>query len=164
MTRKTTLYWLGSVFRLWMITTVGIVLAALPTSAIAYDSFYILLGVGFLLSLFNLFLKPLLIFFTLPFVLLTLGAGILLINAFLFMLAGKFFEGFSVVSFWSALWGAFIIGVITFIFNALFIKTRRSQRRSEPILGEYIQFRADWRKSYEKKKRLQPDDDDVINI
>lgn len=164
MTQKQVLSWLGNVFRLWMITTVGVGLAALSSPAIAYDSFAILLGVAFLLSLFNLFLKPLLIFFTLPFVFLTLGMGILLINAFLFMLAGEFFSGFTVTSFWASLWGALVISVISFIFNFLFLKNSSDPNQRKTMPGEYIQFKVDWKRSDKKKEKLKSDDDDVIDI
>jgi putative membrane protein len=81
-----------------------------------------------LLSLFNAILKPLLVIFTLPFVVLSLGLGIWLINALLFLAVSKLVEGFYVRDFWAALWGALIVSVTNFILSGL-LHTRRVQLR-----------------------------------
>ncbi len=46
-----------------------------------------------LLSLFNTVLKPILMLFTLPFILLTMGLGVLVINALLFLFVRKLVDG-----------------------------------------------------------------------
>jgi len=43
------------------------------------------------------------VLFTLPFIFVTMGLGILVINAFLFWIVGKLTGGFSVDGFWPAL-------------------------------------------------------------
>ena len=60
-----------------------------------------LLLVAAVLGALNVSLKPLLIFFALPFVIFTFGLGIIVINALLVMLAGAVVPGFEVASFWS---------------------------------------------------------------
>ena len=65
-------------------------------------------------------LKPLLVLFTLPFILITLGLGMLLINAFLFLLVSRLVEGFQVESFWSALGGSLIVSVTNLLLAGLF--------------------------------------------
>lgn len=57
------------------------------------------------LAFFNLVLKPLLVFFTLPFIIVTFGLGIWIINAVVLMFASGLVPGFHVASFSSALWG-----------------------------------------------------------
>jgi putative membrane protein len=69
------------------------------------------------LSFFNTAIKPILILFTLPFVVLTLGLGLLVINALLFLLAGQVVPGFQVAGFWPACWGAFVVSVMSLIAN-----------------------------------------------
>lgn len=68
--------------------------------------------VALLLGLFNAFLKPFLVFFALPFVILTLGAGILFINALLFLMAASLVNGFEVSGFTAAFFGALIVSLI----------------------------------------------------
>ena len=55
--------------------------------------------------------------FTLPFILLTLGLGVIVINALLFMFVGRLIEGFYVDSFWSALGGALIVSITNLVFS-----------------------------------------------
>lgn len=65
--------------------------------------------IAILLALLNTFVKPLLLFFTFPVTLLTLGLFILVINAFLIWLTSKLIKDFKVNGFWPALFmGIFI--------------------------------------------------------
>ena len=103
----------------WAILAVGVALSAVIVPGITYDSGVTLLVVVALLSLFNAILKPVLVIFTLPFVVLSLGLGIWLINALLFLAVSKLVNGFYVHGFWSALWGAFIVSVTNFLLSGL---------------------------------------------
>lgn len=91
--------------------------AAHTSSGIKYDNMGALFAVVILLSLMNLVLKPLLILFTLPFVVLTMGFGLWFINALLFLLAGQLVSGFEVESFVSALWGALVVSLTSILAN-----------------------------------------------
>ncbi|REE80735.1 putative membrane protein [Lutibacter oceani] len=59
--------------------------------------------VAIVLGLLRVTVKPLLIFFTLPATIVTLGLFLLVINAVIIMLAGYFVTGFTVSGFWVAL-------------------------------------------------------------
>lgn len=75
------------------------------------------LGVAILLGLINIFIKPLLVFLTLPVTILTLGLFILVINAWMLMLIDKLVEGFQIQSFWWAL----VYGLLISIMNAILL-------------------------------------------
>ncbi len=111
----------------WGVLALGVVLSARLVPGIGYDSGATLLVVVVLLSLFNAILKPVLVLFTLPFVVLTLGLGIWLINALLFLAVSRLVPGFAVRDFWSALWGALIVSVTNFILSGM-LRTRRLPR------------------------------------
>ena len=115
--------WLNLLMR-WAILAVGVALSAVIVPGITYDSGVTLLVVVALLSLFNAILKPLLVIFTLPFVVLSLGLGIWFINALLFLAVSKLVDGFYVHDFWSALWGALIVSLTNFVLSG-FLRTRR---------------------------------------
>jgi len=100
--------WLLRLFLL----AVGVVIAAHTADGIRYDTETALVVAVIVLSVFNLILKPLMVFLTLPFILITFGIGLWFLNALLFLLVGKIVDGFQVDSFTSALWGAFIIGLV----------------------------------------------------
>jgi len=113
----------------WLILALGVILATRLISGIRCDDLGTLAAVVLLLSLFNAFLKPLLVLFALPFILLTMGLGIVVINALLFLLAGRLVHGFHVDGFWSAIGGALVISATHFIVSRL---TRGSPPRRPP--------------------------------
>jgi putative membrane protein len=103
----------------WSILALGVALAAKIVPGISYTDGFTLFWVVVLLSFFNAILKPLLVLFTLPFIVLTMGVGMLVINALLFLWVGRLVEGFRVAGFWSALLGALIVSVTNIAVNAL---------------------------------------------
>ena len=103
----------------WSILALGVTLASHLVPGIRYDSATTLLVVVLLLSLFNAVLRPLLVLFTLPFILLTMGLGMLVINALLFLFVGRLVGGFEVTSFWSALGGSVIVSLTNLILSSL---------------------------------------------
>jgi putative membrane protein len=103
----------------WLVLALGVLLSAKLVPGIGYDSGGTLVAVVLLLSLCNILLKPLLLLFTLPFIVLTMGLGIWLINALLFYFVGRLVEGFHVAGFGSALLGALIVSVTSMVINRL---------------------------------------------
>jgi putative membrane protein len=110
---------LGNLLVRWGVLALGVALAAHIVPGIRYDDVMTLVTVVLVLSFFNAILKPLLVLFTLPFILLTMGLGLIVINALLFLFAGRLVAGFHVASFWSALGGACIVSVTNFVLSRL---------------------------------------------
>lgn len=71
------------------------------------------------LGLANAFVKPLLVFLSLPITIVTLGLFIIVINALMLMLAAAFVEGFEVEDFGSAMWGAIGLSVMNYLVGML---------------------------------------------
>ena len=110
-------------------------LATVPSvPGIHGDDGLTLFTVVILLSLFNAFLKPLLVLFTLPFILVTMGVGIIVINALLFLFVGRLVEGFQVAGFWSAVGGALVVSVTNLIASR-FLSPRRPPPPGRPPRG-----------------------------
>lgn len=96
-----------------VVLAAGVVLAALIVPGISFAGRWdALLPVVLILAVFNAVLKPLLVLFTLPFIVLTLGLGLWIINALLLYWASRLVDGFQVAGFLAALAGAFIISVV----------------------------------------------------
>jgi putative membrane protein len=106
----------------WAILALGVVLATKLVPGIECRDGITLVSVVLVLSFFNAILKPLLLLFTLPFIVLTLGLGVLVINALLFLFVGRLVDGFHVAGFWPALWGALVVSV-TNLFVSSFVKS-----------------------------------------
>ncbi len=102
----------------WLVLALGVMLATRIVSGIRCDDAVTLLAVVVLLSFCNAILKPLLVLFTLPFILLTMGLGVLVINALLFLLVGRLVDGFTVASFWSALGGSLVVSLTNWLVSA----------------------------------------------
>lgn len=108
----------------WLLIALGVLLAAHTSSGIHYQDSASLVLVVLLFSFFNLVLKPLLVFFTLPFIMVTFGLGIWIINAVVLWFVSELVPGFYVASFGSALWGAFVISLTSLVVNMLLAPPR----------------------------------------
>jgi putative membrane protein len=110
---------LGQLLVRWFVLAVGVVIATHVVSGIHCSDTRALVVAVLLLSLFNALLKPLMLLFTLPFIVMTLGLGILVINAILFLFVGNIVSGFTVDGFWPALGGSLVLSITSFIMNGL---------------------------------------------
>lgn len=146
-----------TLFKSWLLIALGVLIASHVFSGIRYSDTGALLVAVLLLSLCNVFLKPLLMLFALPFIILTFGLGIWLINALLFLLVAELVAGFSVDSFGYALAGALVVSLTGAAANLLFGNTRVNVRTTRSAS-------ADGEGSNGKKKHSLKDDDDVIDI
>ena len=77
-----------------------------------------LLAAALVLGLVNAVVRPILLFLTFPFTLVTLGLFIFLLNAFCLWLTSWLVKGFEVHGFWTAVLGALIVSVVSWIANA----------------------------------------------
>ena len=113
--------------RNFIVLFAGVFLAALIVPGITFgDHWDTLVLVALVLALFNAVLKPILVFFTLPFIFLTIGLWI--INAALLYWAAHIVkDGFVVSSFWAALAGAFVISLTSMLLSGF------QRRKPRPV-------------------------------
>jgi putative membrane protein len=94
------------------------------------DNFWSLLFVGLILGIVNSFVAPIIKFLSIPFIIVTLGLFLLLINALMLLftewLAGLFDIDFYVDGFWNAVGGAIVISIVTFLVSVLFGETQEA--------------------------------------
>ena len=103
----------------WGIMAIGVVIATKLVPGIHCNDGVTLVAVVLLLSFCNAILKPLLVLFTLPFILLTMGLGVIVINALLFLFVGRLVDGFYVDGFWSAVGGAIVVSITNLVFSGV---------------------------------------------
>ncbi len=94
-----------------IITALLVMLIAHLMPGVSVASFTTSLIVALVLGLLNVFVKPLLILFTLPVTLFTFGLFLLVINALIILLCTKIVGGFTVDSFWTAVLFSIILSV-----------------------------------------------------
>ena len=71
------------------------------------------LSAAFFLGLVNAVVRPIILILTLPLTILTFGLFIPLINAFLLKLVSLMIQGFEVHGFWSAVFGALLLSIVS---------------------------------------------------
>lgn len=77
------------------------------------------LAAAFFLGVVNAFIRPVILILTLPLTIITLGLFIPLLNAALLKLVSLMIQGFEVHGFWSAVFGAILISLISGVLNLL---------------------------------------------
>jgi putative membrane protein len=83
------------------------------------DSYWTAILVAVVLSLLNFIVKPILIIFTLPVTILTLGLFLLIINAIIILLADYLVTGFDVEGLWWALLFSLLLSLLQSIMFSL---------------------------------------------
>jgi len=107
----------------WIINAAALILASHVIKGIEVDHVLAAFVAAAVLGIMNAVVRPILILLTLPITLLTLGLFILIINGFMLYVAGAVVRGFHVTGFWSSVFGALFLSVISWIANA-FINDR----------------------------------------
>jgi putative membrane protein len=96
----------------WIVSTIAIIITAYLLPGIHISSLGAALITALILGIVNAILKPLLILFTLPLTILTLGLFTFVINAGLILLVSAVVPGFKVDGFWWALLFSIILSII----------------------------------------------------
>jgi putative membrane protein len=152
----------------WAVIALGVLIASHTASGIHYETREALIIAVIVLSVCNVFIKPLLMLFSLPFIILTFGIGIWVINALLFLLVGSIVSGFHVDGFVSALWGAFVVSIIGGFAALFFSSSKQGSRINVNIRRGNASYNADSQFSRSntshRPKPMIKDDDDVIDI
>ncbi|HEX2899201.1 MAG TPA: phage holin family protein [Bacteroidia bacterium] len=96
-------------------TAIAVYVAAWILPGIKVDSIGWAIVVSFVLGLLNSFIKPLLTLIAIPFILVTFGLFLVVINAVLLMFTGDIVPDnhFYVEGFWPAVWGSVIISIVS---------------------------------------------------
>lgn len=101
-------------FKILLTALAVIVLSSFLPGIDVGSNYFTALIVAIAIAFLNMFVRPLLVFFTLPATLVTFGLFLLVINAIIVLLAGKLVDGFHVSGFWTAL----IFSILLSIFRS----------------------------------------------
>ena len=96
----------------WILFALAIVFVAWLVPGIEVENFQSAMLVTVIIALINIFIRPLIVFITLPINILTLGIFTLVINALLLMLAGYLAPGVDVEGFLSAFIGSVVLAFL----------------------------------------------------
>lgn len=104
----------------FLISVLAVYVAAWLLPGVHLNGFWSSVGLTLVLALLNTLVKPILVLFTIPVTILTLGLFLLVIDALIVMLASRLLSGFSVDNFWWAILYSIILSVVSSIFNFIF--------------------------------------------
>lgn len=99
-----------------LLSAVAVVVASLLLPGVEVTGWWDAVLVALVLSVLNAFIKPILIFLTLPATVVTFGLFLLVINTVIILLADTIVSGFTVSSFWWALLFSLIMSLINSFF------------------------------------------------
>ena len=99
------------------ITGVSVLLASQIIPGIEVENLAAGIVAVLILAFLNALVRPLLYLLSAPFIVLTLGLFMVLINAFLLHIVSILVKGFSVEGFWPAVGGAILISLVSAVLN-----------------------------------------------
>jgi putative membrane protein len=103
----------------WIILSVAVWATTQLISGVTVTPVWVALVVGACLTLFNMFLRPIISILTLPINVLTLGFFSLVVNGLVFWYLGNVIVGFSVTAFSAAFIGALLVTIINWVITKL---------------------------------------------
>jgi putative membrane protein len=121
------------VLLLWLVFTWASNLLALWVTSLIFDGvtyedkFWALLVAALVLSIVNAIIRPIVILFTLPAVILTLGIILLFINAFMLWITDKLVPPFEVSGFWTYIGAVVIIWLVNLVVHGVFRPKERAR-------------------------------------
>ena len=112
----------------WAFNLVALWVAAVLLSGIDYDGFWVLVVAGLVFSVVNIFVRPLVILFTLPLVIITLGIALFFINLFMLYLTSWIVDDFTIDSFGWAILATIIVWFVNLVLERVLGDDLRDQR------------------------------------
>jgi putative membrane protein len=102
----------------WVVSALALWVAQALLPGIRIEGAGTLFIAALLLGFVNAIVRPLLILLTLPITILTLGLFLLVINAAMLGLVAALLEQFTISGFWSALAGAIVVSLVSWLVSS----------------------------------------------
>ena len=99
----------------FIVSALAILITAYILPGVQVDGIFAALVLAVVLGVINTILRPVLIFFTLPLTIITLGLFAFVINGLLILLASYIVPGFAVESFWYALLFGIVLAIVSYV-------------------------------------------------
>jgi putative membrane protein len=103
----------------WLCTTVAVAVAVQLTG-MQVTGMGALIGASLFLGIINALIRPVILLLSLPFIVVTMGLFILIVNAGMLAITGGLVPGFHVGGFWNAFFGAIVISIVSWGLSLFF--------------------------------------------
>jgi putative membrane protein len=119
--------WLWLAFT-WASNLLALWVASLIFGGVTYDdNFWVLALAALVLSVVNAIIRPIVVFLTLPAVIVTFGIILLFINGFMLWITDKLVPSFEVSGFWTYIGAVIIIWLVNMIVLRIFRPKERAR-------------------------------------
>jgi putative membrane protein len=129
--------WLMRFLFTWVVNTVALGVAAWLVGDVSYDSYGALAVAGLVFAAVNTFIKPVLVLLGIPFIIVTLGIGLFLINMLIVWLTAAIVPGFDAEGFWPIAKAAIVIWLVNALLGGFWPEKKRDERSSVTFYGSY---------------------------
>jgi putative membrane protein len=101
-----------------VVNSLAIIVAAQVIPGIELKGMLSALAAGLILGVVNAVVRPVLLLLTFPITLLTLGLFLFVLNGLCLWLTSALVSGFEIHGFWSAIFGALLVSLVSWVLNA----------------------------------------------
>jgi putative membrane protein len=105
----------------WLVCSLGLWIAAgFLSNSISYNNkLAVIVVAGLVLALINIVLKPILVVFSLPAILFSLGLFMIIINGLTVFIVSKLYTPLHITNFWAAVFAGIVIGIVNFLVSII---------------------------------------------
>jgi putative membrane protein len=113
----------------YAVSTLALYVAAWAIDGISYgDQWWTLLIAGLVFTIVNSFVKPIVTVLSIPFIIVTLGIALFVINLAMLALTALLVADFTIDGFWTAVKGTVIVWAVNVVAEAIIGATRRREQ------------------------------------
>ncbi len=102
-----------------LITMVALFVTAYIIPGMSIGGLFAGFVAALILGIVNVVVKPIFIVLTLPLTIVTMGLFLLVVNGLMLWLSAALVPGFMVAGFWSAVFGAILLSIVTWFLNSI---------------------------------------------
>jgi putative membrane protein len=101
----------------WIVCSLGLWIASgfLSNDIITENRLRDIVIAGIILAAINVFIKPILVVFSLPAIVFTLGLFMIIINGITVFLVSKLYTPLHITNFWAAVFAGMVIGLVNYL-------------------------------------------------
>jgi putative membrane protein len=111
----------------WFVCSLGLWIAAgFLGGSIRYEErLSAIVIAGLVLAIINIVIKPIIVIFSLPAIVVTLGLFMIVVNGLTVYLASKLYTTLEVTNFWAAIFAGMVIGLVNYLVTAILEDVRK---------------------------------------
>jgi putative membrane protein len=120
---------IGRLLFTWLVDSIALGVAVWLVGGVRSSSYVAIAAAGLVFGLASTYLKPVLVVLGIPFIIVTLGIGLFLINMLIVWLTAAIVPGFDAVGFWPIAKAAIVIWIVNMLLGGFWPEQRERSDR-----------------------------------